>query len=243
MQYWRRISQSVVALMLLMVVACATNNDEYVVYSGTPVEQEPDTVEPVIPEQSNFTRLRILADMLYEARLAYEDNRLTSPAGYNAYDIYLQVLEVDEGNAVALEGIVQIARRYIELADAAMVQNQYDQAENYLDRSSSLIPDEPGLQAARERLAIARQNRVTTFALDPIGLSSRTDAMVALLGQIAGHIRRQEAVFLINARNDEEGRWIYQVMREAVNGFRLRGNIDISATPRIMVTVPQNNQP
>ena len=58
------------------------------------------------------------------------------------------------------------------------------------------------------------------------------------LAEIAQFIQRNEATFLINAPSDEEGRWIYKVMREAVGGYRLRGNIDISAIPNILVTLP-----
>ena len=230
---------------LLLLAACAGNEGAQIVYPGTAVqleqESQQENIEVVLPEGS--LRQRILADMLYEARLAYEDNRLMSPPGNNAYDLYLQVLEVDEGNTVAVSGIRDVALRYIQLSDDAIVRNQYDEAESFLRRAAQLMPETLELVQGRERLARARENRVTTFALDPDDLRERNSSIIALLGDVARHIQDIEAVFMINARNDEEGRWIYQTMREAVNGFRLRGNIDITGTPGILITVPQDSSP
>jgi hypothetical protein len=53
-------------------------------------------------------------------------------------------------------------------------------------------------------------------------------------------LQASEATFLIRARTDEEGRWIYKTMRDAVGGYRLRGNIDVSGTPAIVVSTPSN---
>jgi signal recognition particle GTPase len=100
-------------------------------------------------------------------------------------------------------------------------------------------PSMPELAEARARLEIARQNRVEVYALDPAGLNSKSVEMLAHLAEVAQHIQEQEATFIINARTDEEGRWIYKVMREAVGGYRLRGNIGISGTANILITVPQ----
>jgi signal recognition particle GTPase len=102
------------------------------------------------------------------------------------------------------------------------------------------LPERPELDAAHARLAAARENQVETFALDPEGLRAQSLEMMSTLSEIAQHIRTREAVFLINARTDDEGRWIYKVMREAVGGYRLRGNIDIAGTPNIVVTVPRD---
>jgi hypothetical protein len=230
--------------VLCLVAGCAGNQGGQIVYSSNPApEEEADATEEYVepPLSASYFRQRALADMLYEAKLAYEANRLMSPPGNNAYDIYLQVLEVDEGNAVAVAGIREIALRYIELSDDAINRHQYDEADSFLRRSTQLIPDTDELVQARARLATARETRITTFALDPDELRLRNGEVMAKLGDIARQIIAMEAVFMINARTDEEGRWIYQTMREAVNGYRLRGNINISGSPSVMVTVPVNS--
>ena len=74
--------------------------------------------------------------------------------------------------------------------------------------------------------------------MDDEALTERSLQTMVKLGEIGQHIRNLEATFLINARTDEEGRWIYKIMREAVGGYRLRGNIGIAEQPSIQVVVP-----
>lgn len=223
--------------MLLLPVACTTP-ERTTVYSGSPapvVEEAPPVDDGSAAE---FARSMLLADILYAARTAYEDNRLMSPMGDNAYDRYIEVLQLDPGNEVAMQGIRDIVLRYIELADAAVALGKFSEAQSLLGRATSLDPERAELAAARARLEAAQRNKIETYALDPAGLSSQSLEVMTRLAEIAQNIMRDEATFLINARNDEEGRWIYKVMRESVGGYRLRGNIDISGTPSILITVP-----
>src|SRR5690606_35855449 len=184
---------------------------------GTP-PPEPEPVESNAARVADdaFARSMMLADILYEARIAFEDNRLMSPSGDNALDRYHQVLQLDPGNEVALQGIQDIVLRYVDLADVAMRQGQYAEADSLLGRAASLNPERPELLAAWQRLEVARQSEVNRYELDPAGLAEQSLEVMVRLGEIAQHIQRNEATFLINARNDAEGRWIYKVMREAV---------------------------
>lgn len=230
---WKGLS-TVTFITAALLSGCATQPVP-MVYQPAPVIEEPPPPAPPVTDYE-FQRARLLGDILYDAKLAYADNRLMTPAGRSAYDGYIQVLQLDPGNAVALEGIQEIVLRYIELADVAMSQGQYDSAASLLARGASLNPDRAELAAARQRLAVARETKLESFPLDPRGLNSQTPEMLSKLAEIAEYIRQQEATFQILARNDDEGRWIYQVMREAVGGYRLRGNIGIAGTPAILVT-------
>jgi len=236
---WSRFCSGAVAGLLLILLASCNTPQKTVVYSGPPapvveeVTQPPDTAAA-----DAFARNMLLADMLYAARTAYDGNRLMSPVNDNAYDRYLEVLQLDPGNEVAMQGIRDIVQRYIELADAATLLGKFPEAAGLLNRAASLDPGHEQLTAARERLRLAQRNKIDQYALDPEGLRQQSLDTMTRLGEIAQHILRNEATFLINARSDEEGRWIYKVMREAVGGQRLRGNIDISGTPNILVTVP-----
>ncbi len=222
----------------LLLTACTTP-EEPVVYIPEPVPVIEPVPEPIIVSDQELRRARLLADILYSAKQAFADNRLQLPANNNAYDRYQEVLQLDPGNTVAFAGIQEIAVRYVGLADAATAVGQYDNAEALLIRAMRINSALPELAAARERLEVARQNKIEVFTLDPAGLNSQSVEMLSTLAEVAQHIQEIEATFLINARNDEEGRWIYKVMREAVGGYRLRGNIGISGTASILVTVPQ----
>lgn len=228
-------------LVMLVVTACA-NKEVVTTYPAPPPPEPAPVVEEYIPSDAEFRRARLLADMLFDAKKAYDNNRLMVPAGNSAYDIYREVLQFDPGNAVALEGIEDIALRYISLAYSAINQGKYDEAEGYLGRAARLSPNLSELATARERLQQARLNRVVVHALDPAGLRAQNPEITAQLADIARQIQSSEATFLINARTDEEGRWIYKIMRDAVDGYRLRGDIAINGSPSILVNIPSGQR-
>jgi tetratricopeptide (TPR) repeat protein len=220
------------------LLASCTTPEEPLIYVPEPVPVIEPEPAPVIVTGEEVRRARLLADILYAAKQAFADNRLQVPRNNNAYDRYQEVLELDPGNEVALAGIQEIAVRYVALGNAAMALGQYDNAEALLVRAMRINASLPELAEARARLEVARQNRVEVYPLDPAGLNNKSVEMLVHLAEVAERIQQQEAIFIINARDDEEGRWIYKVMREAVGGYRLRGNIGISGTPNILVTVP-----
>ncbi len=234
----KRIFQGCCAsLALLLLAACVPTDSGQIVYVPAPppepeVEEEP---APAGPDFATVARMRIIADMLYEARNAYEDNRLTQPSGNNAYDRYQQVLNYDPGNEVALSGIRQIAERYVELAEASIAIGQFDSADNQLRRATQINRDNPRIATTRQRLDEARKSKLDFYALDPEGLRAKSLEIMVQLAEIGQLVMRENATFLITARSDEEARWIYQVMREAVGGFRLRGNIALGNPPGIQL--------
>lgn len=227
---------SILFVVFLLVLGGCQGNARRTVYRPVPVESQPEA-PPVRSDE--LRRARLLADMLYEARTAYENNQLMTPSGSSAYDRYREVLSFEPENAVALQGLVDIVLRYIELADIEITQGEYDNAASLLQRGASILPGRPELGEARARLAVARETEVETHLLDPDGLRSQSLEIMTELAEIAESIRSREATFLINARTDDEGRWIYKIMREAVGGYRLRGNIGVSGTPAVLITVPE----
>ena len=223
-----------------MLVSCASTESETIVYSGSEAEEQAVPAEESLSSNDPFVRQRILADMLYEARVAYEDNRLMSPAGNNAYAGFRAVLDFEPDNDVALQGMRDIVQRYVELAHAAIKIGQYENAESYLERGASLGVNSGVVRDAQRQLEQAREIKMSIFPLDSDGLAEQRLETMVKLGEIGQYIRDIEATFLINARTDEEGRWIYKIMREAVGGYRLRGNIGVANEPSIQVLIPKS---
>jgi len=228
--------------LVALLAGCAGTEDKSAVYKPDTAEQSAENMPAAEGSQENdtFVRQRILADMLYEARMAYEDNRLMSPPGNNAYDGFRAVLDFDPDNEIALAGMHDIALRYVQLADAAIQVRQYDNAEDLLNRAARIESTAPEISAARTRLAEVRTIEMDVFDLDAEALAERDLEIMVELGEIGQYIRDSEATFLINARTDEEGRWIYQTMRDAVGGYRLRGNIALDNQPSIQVVLPKS---
>ena len=244
------LSVLVVLAVFCFLVSCESN-PETTVYSGEPelvegiaeeymeVEIEAEAVRPERPS-TEVIRSMILADMLYEAQQAIDDNRLMYPSRDNAFDKYLEVLSVDQNNEVALQGIENIVDRYILLADRAVQVGQFDEAEQYLDRAIFINRDNEEIAKARQRIKVARENRDEIHLLDPEGVSDESLEVMTQLADIAEYIQTNDGRFLITARTDEEGRWIYRIMRQAVGGYRLRGNIATGSEPSVQISLPDN---
>jgi hypothetical protein len=233
------ISKCSLLIGVFTLASCASKDSGTIVYSGSGAEEDAVPAEESLYSNDPFVRQRILADMLYEARVAYEDNRLMSPSGNNAYAGFRAVLDFEPDNEVALQGIRDIVQRYVELADAAIKIGQYENAQSYLDRGASLRVNSSVVSDARRQLEQARETKMSIFTLDAEGLAEQSLEIMVELGEIGQYIRNIEATFLINARTDEEGRWIYKIMREAVGGYRLRGNIGVANEPSIQVVIPK----
>lgn len=112
-----------------------------------PIVTEPAPAPVVPPDPS----VRIEA-LLQQAAADFEANRLTRPAGANAYLRYQEVLELSPDHPEALEGLRRLGYRYLELAAGALDQGRRDQASAYLEQAGRFIPDEPELAVLRERV-------------------------------------------------------------------------------------------
>lgn len=243
---------SLTLLSILFLSACQTVPSDSITEQSAASDMNQSALDANIPEAGTessiseewsgadpFLRARILADMLYEASRAFDDNRLLLPTGDNAYDRYMEVLSIVPDNQVALAGIEQIVERYVSMANAAIRVGQFDNAQSYLDRASSINPENANIAEARRLLRTESQVSRDYFPLDPLELDRKSLELMSRLGSIAEYVRDQQATFLITARTDAEGRWIYQIMREATGGYRLRGNIALGNRPTIQVNIPQ----
>lgn len=237
-----KLTSYLIVVGALLLQACATTDLSFPAQETTSSSEQ----ESIVIEQTRTGRIsdpilraRILADMLFEASMAFDDNRLMLPAGDNAYDRYLEVLSFDPNNQIALQGVEDIVERYLVMANQAIQIGQFDDAEDYLVRAEIINPGKQDIIEARRVLAL--ESRVTRdyFALAPEELAAQSLIMMSQLGTIGELVRNYDATFLITARSDSEARWIYQVMREAVGGYRLRGNITLGSQPAIQVNIPQ----
>lgn len=232
-----------VAMMLACLGGCTMDarSPEVTEPEPVPLIEEPQDRAAADNRRSRpspeVIRTMVIADILYEASKALEDNRLMVGRG-NAYDLFNEVLDIAPDNEVAQTGISEIVERYIELARNAIRVGQFDQAATYLDRAAMIEPQHAALEQTRQSLQTARDQQGEFFALDEQQLRNRSLELMVELGEIGQYLKENELMFLITARTDEEARWIYRVMRESVGGSRLRGNVALGDQPGIRVQRP-----
>ncbi len=133
--------------------------------------------------------------LLEQAREARDRDRLTRPAGDNAYEYYQQVLAVSADHPEALAGLASIAQRYRELAEAAMDRDSLDAAQRFLRRARSVEPQLSGIQSSEKRLQALRtqsgsENR--TASVEPVAEDSGSSTLSVRLDPETEDRRRVE---------------------------------------------------
>ncbi|MFT7472504.1 MAG: hypothetical protein ACI8XU_002402 [Kiritimatiellia bacterium] len=180
----------------------------------------------------------MIPDILYAALQALSEDRLLTPVDDNAHGRFKRVLAMDPRNELALEGLQDIVVRYLQLAGESMNRGIFDEAETMLGRARFVDPSHPGIASAAEALRLEMNSNDLFFKLDYPSYSARSELAQNELADIARQTREHEAFFLITAPNDDLARWMVSVMREAVSGYRLRGNIELSSRLGIRLRMP-----
>jgi len=183
----------------------------------------------------------MIPDILYEALQALGEDRLLTPIDDNAHSRFRRVLAMDSQNELALQGLQDIVERYLELAGESMRRGIFDEAKTMLDRARSVDASHPNIATVAEALRKEMNSNDLFFALDYPLYSARSEFAQNQLADIARQTREHEAFFLITAPNDDLARWMVSVMREAVAGYRLRGNIELSSHLGVRLRLPSEN--
>jgi len=214
---------------------------------SAPVTESPGAAEPSIAEQlaaeaareDAERHRRYIADILYDGMRALRADRLMTPAEDSAYHYFSRVLAFEPDNTVAREGMRDIARRYLQLADAASRQGQFDNAEIFLRRAENVDVELPAIAVARQTLAAARAQTHSVHTLSNRDLLQRQPAIARQLEDIARLAVENNTFVLITAPNDELGRWIYAQLQAAMTDARLRADIEIGEQASIRLILPR----
>ncbi len=192
--------------------------------------EEPQIVREVSREDA--ARLEEIGRLLTEAELAFADDRLTTPIDDNAYLRYLGVLFIDPENAAARQGIASIVEKYLTWAlDAAESGNQR-RARRFLTSASAVDERHPGIESIGARIEELENASQDRHVLSSREVSARSDTAIEELKRLARLADERDALVIISARNDAEGRWIYQQMNEATP-LRIRARLELAGRPMI----------
>ncbi len=228
--------------ILFFLAACQVQQDTVTPDEGSPsagvvdIRVLPDA-EPVAAPAS-VVRPRVIADILYAALRALKEDRLLTPVDNNAHARFKRVLGYEPDNEIALQGLQDIVKRYLQLSEGYMRRGLFDEARTMLKRASFVDAVHPDIAAVTQALQKEMNSDDLFFELDYPRYAARSEQARNQLVDIAKQAREHEAFFLITAPNDEMARWMVSVMREAVSGYRLRGNIELASRASIRLRLP-----
>ncbi len=225
-------------IFLLLLTACAAPKP------APTVSQPQPAPAPSGPSEEEI-RQRAVAHFLKRAEAAQREGFLTSPAGASAYDFYLNVQQLDPGNQRAATGIQAIVLQLVEQARDALRHRAFGRVNSLLNTADEIAPGNP--LSAEVRAQVKREQARATADRVPAGagaqsvplataeLDARSEKITRVLTGIAERIRQHQMRVIIIARTDAEGRWIYGQLRQAVPGYRVRGDIKLGSPPRLLL--------
>ena len=110
-------------------------------------------------EEAEATRGRAekVSVLLSGAAMDLASDRLTSPAGNNAWEKYQSVLELEPGHGVATAGLDSIIGRYVSKFESALGRKDFGLAGDYVSRIRGVWVDAPVLSGLEGRLSESRQ--------------------------------------------------------------------------------------
>ena len=192
----------------------------------------------VITGAASEENRRWIADTLFEGLQALDADRLLTPVDDNAHARFMRVLAREPDNEIALQGLQDIVARYLALSLEASRRGLFREAEQMLDQARFVDAEHPDIASARMTLQTEMDSGDLFFNLDNREFARRSEAARQQLADIARQAKQHGAFFLITAPDDDQARWMFSVMRDAVDGYRLRGNIEMASQTNIRLRIP-----
>ncbi len=122
---------------------------------------EIDPERPVIQGiRAEMDRIGSINELLVQADAAFEEGRLVAPPGDNALEYYQAVLEADDENETALEGLASIHGALIEEALELAGEMDYEGAEDVLAQAAQVHDDPEAIDQARADLVSMREQQI-----------------------------------------------------------------------------------
>lgn len=244
---------TIIAVMLGLA-ACKQNVRERI--TEQPKQAVPISVpsDPLPSERPATIPLkkRMENALLQQAQHAFSEGSFTTPAHNNAYDKFQSVLLINPHSEQARAGIQAILLKYSQLIRLAISEGRLATAKNYLHAAEIYYPANALLMDLKQQIReaeaaytqveddppIESQKKYEEVALAVSDLNRKSESLLQMLVGLARRVEETDEGILIFARTDREGRWIYKQMKDAVPGYRVRGDIRISKSPKIRILPP-----
>ena len=216
------------AMLIVPISGCKSTLDGYSPSPSTPT---------VIPAPNRPVRDPKIQQLLEEAYYAFIESRLTTPVEDNAYFRYLQVLSIDPSNEDANRGISNIVEQYLDWSIESLQNRHFRAAANYLNKARSVDELHPNITAVATRITEYKNSKEENYLLDPSSLTNRSKSTRIELEAIAARMQKTSATIIIVARNDPEGRWIYQQLNNQTDS-RVKARFEQNSKPSIRLIIP-----
>ena len=119
-------------------------------------------------------------------------------------------LELNPDDENAKRGLEQVVERYIELAIEAIGRRQLNRAKSMLDRAKLVDKNHPSILPTENQLKLVVNSDLSTLKLNGPKIGEAARNSISKFGSLA---KRRDCRFIIYAANDQQGRSIYQLLK------------------------------
>ena len=108
-----------------------------------------------------------------------------------------------------------------------MERGRYATARSMVARAKLILPGHPSIKPTEAQIRLLSQARRSELKLSQAEITSDSARISSQLTAFAATPADASCRYIISAKNDAQGRWIYQQLAEAAEGYRLRAQIRI----------------
>ena len=196
---------------------------------GLQVAPEHHALLALSAQHETAQKEKTIDELLALAALQHQKQRLTLPAGDNAYETYQQVLKLAPSNKEAHTGIAGIARHYFDIGKIRLQDGQHENALKLIDRGLKIAPDNTQLSDLRKTIT-DKLNENERLAQEAIireqNEAKKRDEISSLLTQANQHMAAQELLTPADANAHEKFRRVLAL--DPQNENAQKGVIDIA---------------
>ena len=192
----------------------------------TLADPQPEPVDTVRLEKVEIDP-ELLYHLLTQADTAIGEEHLTYPEEGSAYSLFLDILAIEPAQADAITGLERIVEEYIALAMRALERNQYATARSMLSRARIIMPDHPSIKPTDEQIRLLSQAQRIRLKLNQDELKNNPEKVNAELRALRSTGSDESCRYVISAKNDAQGRRIYQALAKSPSAARIRAQIKI----------------
>jgi len=132
---------ALLALLLLISFGDVFNDASDAVSSKTKPEKPSENATQTEVKNKKTRQQTQIAQLFNSAEQALVSGNYVTPSGKSAYDFYQQILKLQNNNASAKQGLINIEKDLLNLASSAYFEKKYALATDYLQQLKKINPE------------------------------------------------------------------------------------------------------
>ena len=165
-----------------------------------------------------------IENLLENAQQALSQDHLLYPRETSAYEYLSLALELNPDDENAKRGLEQVVERYIELSIQAIGRRQLNRAKSMLDRAKLVDKNHPSILPTENQLKLVVNSDLSTLKLNGPKIDDAARNSISKFGSLA---KRRDCRFIIYAANDQQGRSIYQLLKNDHPELKIKAQIKL----------------